>query len=102
LKHHDYPSFLPAWKTLFVQPFFLFFVMRIAFYEHEGSGFWDRRLGLCYTDNELYCLRLEIIALLELLLVSCVIIYLARLASLTNPLAIVAWVAQAVKDECIM
>ena len=68
------------------------------FYEHvEGSGFWDRRLGLCFTDNELYCLRLEIIALVELLLVSCVINYLARLASLTNPVAIVAWVAQAVK-----
>lgn len=67
--------------------------MRIAFYEHvEGSGFWDWRLGLCFTDSELYCLWLEFIALLELLLVSCVIIDLARLASLTNPVAIVAWV----------
>lgn len=59
--------------------------MRIAFHEHvEGSGFWDRRLGSCFTDNDLYCLWLEIIALLELLLllVSCVIIYLARLGRL--------------------
>jgi hypothetical protein len=32
-------------------------------------AFWDLkwRVGICFTDNELYCLWLEIIALLELL-----------------------------------
>jgi hypothetical protein len=52
-------------RSSFPNLFFFFLlvyrtVMRIAFTSMVGSGFWDRRLGLRFMDNELYCLWLEI------------------------------------------